>query len=427
MLTPATRRPRAPGALRLAAAALAAALPAGRAAAQAPAAPAPRPAPAAAPAPAVERLTLSPGRAHAMAAGAAVTRVIVADTAVADVMVVSDRDLVFTGRRAGETDVLLWSGGRRRQLRVTVASPSDRPQVVLAVKFAEVRRDALRNIGVSYRYDRRAEGRNRAGSDMLQTFPNYDPQTGREIFPRSAGYFSVLTDLGTRDFLALIDAEEQRGNARILAEPTLMAGNRDSASFLAGGEFPVPAGVTAAAGGQPFITIVFKEFGVRLAFVPELLSDSLVKLHVRPEVSSLDYGNAVTLSGVRIPALRTRRLQSTVDVPQNQSLVISGLLNDERQRVRTGIPGLMQLPVLGALFSSTRWQNNETELLVIVTPTVVDPARPRPQDAVRLRPEPGLPAREVVEPRLADPAAVPPPAPVSRPARPATPAPRPQP
>jgi len=411
-----TRRPAATGAARRAATALPAALAAaaclaGRAAAQAPA---PTAAPAGAAAPAVERVTLAPGRVHSVAVSAAVTRVAVADTAVADVMIISDREVVFTGRRGGETDVLLWSGGQRRLFRVDVASPSDRPQVVLAVKFAEVRRDALRNIGVSYRGRRNGETFNRVGSDATPLVPTIDPQTNTEIVPRALGYFGVLTNLGTSELRAMIDAEEQRGNARILAEPTLMAGNRDSASFLAGGEFPVPAAVTTAAGGAPFITVVFKEFGVRLSFTPELLPDSLVKLRVRPEVSSLDYTNAVVVSGIRIPALRTRRLESTVDVPQNQSLVISGLLNDERQRVRTGIPGLASIPVLGNLFSSTRWQNSETELLVIVTPTVVDPSRPRPQDALRLKPEPGLPAREVVAPRLADPAAVPAAVPASK-------------
>lgn len=422
LMPPSATRPTAALARRAAAALATLACLTGRAVAQAvgPAAPAssagmPNGATAApvAPAPAVEKVALSPGRVYPITLAAPVSRVAVADTAVADVMVVSDRDVVFTGRRAGETDVLLWSGGQRRLYRVAVHPPSDRPQVVLAVKFAEIRRDALRNIGVSYRYDRvRGTDASRAGSDLYNTTPVNGGATSTTL-PRSLGYLSVLTDLGTRDFLALIDAEEQRGAARILAEPTLMAGNRDSAAFLAGGEFPVPAAVTSSAGGQPFITVVFKEFGVRLAFTPELLSDSLVKLRVRPEVSSLDYANAVVLSGIRIPALRTRRLESTVDVPQNQSLVISGLLNDERQRVRTGIPGLVNLPILGALFSSTRWQNSETELVIIVTPTVVDPNRPRVQDALRLKPEPGLPARDVVEPRLANPAAVPPAVPIS--------------
>lgn len=355
----------------------------------------------------VERIQLAPGRVHPLAFGAKVARMAVADTAVADVMVVTDHDVVFSGRRAGETDVLLWVGGQRRLYRVAVAAPADRPQVVLAVKFAEVRRDALRSIGVSYRYNRvRGSNVTRSGTDVYNVDPQRDKSSGRDVLPRTLGYFTLLSDLGTRDFFAILDAEEQRGNARVLAEPTLMAGNRDSASFLAGGEFPIPAAVTTGTNGQPFVTIVFKEFGVRLMFMPEILSDTLVKLHVRPEVSSLDYANAVTLSGISIPALRTRRLESTIDVPRDQSLIISGLLNDEREKVRTGIPGLMRLPVIGSLFSSTSWRRNESELVVIVTPTVVDPSRPRAEDTVRLTPD-ALPAREAIQPRLVTPPARP--------------------
>jgi pilus assembly protein CpaC len=152
------------------------------------------------------------------------------------------------------------------------------------------------------------------------------------------------------------------------------------------------------------VTILYREFGVRLTFSPEVLNDSLVKLRLRPEVSSLDFANSLLLSGFRVPALRTRRMESTVDVRRDRSLVISGLFTDERERVRTGIPLLMDIPILGALFSSTRWQSNETELVMIVTPTVFDPNRPRAQDAIRLQDPPALPAREALEPRLPTPA-----------------------
>jgi pilus assembly protein CpaC len=401
--------------LRPTACAVGAALLAGRAAAQ-PAAPAAARADAA---PAIEHVALAPGRVQPMAFAAPVTRVAVADTSIADAMVVSDRDVVFSGRRLGETDVLVWTGGQRRQYRLAVNSPADRPQVVLAVKIAEVRRDLLRSIGVSFRSQRpTSQNLVRGGTGTFNTDNAVNPTTGQVILPTASGFATLFTDLGTRDLLAVLDAEEQRGNARTLAEPTLMAGNRDSASFLAGGEFPIPAAVTAGPNGQPFITIVFREFGVRLSFTPEVLGDTIVKLAVRPEVSSLDNANGVVLSGIRVPALRTRRLSSTVDVPRDQSLVISGLLSDERERVRTGVPGLASLPVIGALFSSTRWQRSETELLVVVTPTVVTPGRARPQDVLPLLPDPRLPAREALEPRLPGSQGARP-APVPRPTTPA--------
>ncbi len=383
----------------------------------------------------VERVLVSPGRARPLTLGAPVTRVIVADTSIADALVVSDRDVVFSGRKFGETDVLVWSGGRRLHYRTVVAPAADRQQVMLAVKFAEVRRDLLKNIGLSLRA-RRVTGRDATGGGFGSLDPagvgGYLPQSATAasgittIIPSAisgaaTGFGTLVTDFGARGVLAMLDLEEQRGNAHTLAEPTLMAANRDSASFLAGGEFPVPAAVSPGAAGTPYVTIVFKEFGVRLAFTPEILNDTLVKLHVRPEVSSLDYANAVTLSGVKIPALRTRRMESTVDVPRDQSLIISGLMDDEREKVRTGIPGLIDLPILGQLFSSTRWTRSETELLIIVTPVVVDPSRPRPQDVLRFKADSALPAHEVLDRRLAVPPTLPgsPPAPTPAGAQPA--------
>ncbi|HEY0780381.1 MAG TPA: pilus assembly protein N-terminal domain-containing protein [Gemmatirosa sp.] len=386
----------------------------------------------------VERVVVSPGRARPLTLGAPVTRVMVADTSIADAIVVSDRDVVFSGRKFGETDVLVWSGGRRLHYRTVVTPAADRQQIMLAVKFAEVRRDLLKNIGLSLRA-RRVTGRDATGGNIGAFDPagvgGYLPQsttTGgiASVIPSAvsgvaSGFGTLVTDFGARGVLAMLDLEEQRGNAHTLAEPTLMAANRDSASFLAGGEFPVPAAVSPGVAGTPYVTIVFKEFGVRLAFTPEVLNDTLVQLHVRPEVSSLDYSNAVTLSGVKIPALRTRRMESTIDVPRDQSLIISGLMDDEREKVRTGIPGLINLPILGQLFSSTRWTRSETELLVIVTPVVVDPSRPRAQDVLRFRADTVLPAHEVLDRRLAVPPSLPGSTPTTPTPTPTTPTPTP--
>ena len=131
-----------------------------------------------------------------------------------------------------------------------------------------------------------------------------------------------------------------------------MTANRQEGNFLAGGEIPVPI-AQPGQGGATFVTITYREFGIRLRFVPEILSDSLITLAVRPEVSTLDYTNAVIIAGFRVPALRTRRVETTVDVRPNESLIISGLMSEDRERVRNGIPLLMDIPILGALFSST--------------------------------------------------------------------------
>jgi pilus assembly protein CpaC len=325
---------------------------------------------------------------------------------------------VINGKAIGETDVLVFGANNtRRHYRVVVGTPADRPQVILGVKLAEIRRDNLTQAGLSGLY----RGENaRAGTGLFNSDTPFN-ENGSITLPSNTRFLTVLTDLGTRDLLAFIEAETQRGRARLLAEPNLMVANRDTATFLAGGEFPVPI-AQPGAGGVVQVVIQFREFGVRLNFSPEILNDSLVKLRVRPEVSSLDFTNAVTLAGFRIPALRTRRVESTVDVRRDRSLIISGLFNEEREQVRTGIPLLMDIPVLGALFSSTRWQRNETELVVIVTPVVIDPNRPRAQDTPPVQPPPALPAREALEPRL--PASADQPQPQTRP-QPAAPARRP--
>ena len=130
------------------------------------------------------------------------------------------------------------------------------------------------------------------------------------------------------------------------------------------------------------------------------MSDSLIKLQVTPEVSSLDFTNAVLLQGFRIPALRTRRIESTVDVRRNTSLVLSGLFSHEDERVKTGVPFLKDIPILGQLFSSTRFQRNESELIVVVTPVIVDPLRPRAEDVMRFQPDTTKPGLDALQRRL---------------------------
>lgn len=352
----------------------------------------------------VSRVDLPIGRSFPVNTPANVTRISVANPEVADAVAVGERDVVINARTGGETDIIIWSAdAQRRHYRVMVRPAGDRQQILLSVKFAEVRRDLLTQIGLGGAA-RDQQGRVRGGAGIFNTGP---ANTGGALPPippttgfGPTGYLTILTNFGTNSLLGFLEAQEQTGNSRTLAEPSIMAANKEEAAFLAGGEIPIPVAATGTAGAIQ-VTIAWKEFGVRLNFLGEIVNDSLLKLKVRPEVSSLDYANAITLQGFRIPALRTRRLESTMDVRRNQSLVISGLFNDERERVRVGIPYLSQIPILGALFGSTRWQRNETELLVVVTPMVIDPNRPRPADVVPLRPEDrGPPAREAIDPRL---------------------------
>ena len=347
--------------------------------------------------PAVTRVDLPIGRSFPIETTVPITRVSVANPDVADVVVIDARSVVVNARASGETDVILWGTGvPRRHFRIMVHSPSDRMQIVLGIKMAEVRRDALREIGVSGLY---RDQHTRVGTGIFRTDDVFNPEDNTITIPTTAKFLTVLTDFDTDKLLAFIDLEETRGRARLLAEPNLMAANKEEATFLAGGEIPVPIAQPNATGATN-VTIQFREFGIRLRFVAEIVSDSLIKLSVRPEVSSLDYANAIILSGFRIPAFRTRRVESTIDVRRNESLVISGLFNNEEERSRTGVPVLMNIPIIGQLFSSTRWQKNESELLVVVTPVVVDPMRPRARDVMRFAPDTTLPAIDALRKRL---------------------------
>lgn len=358
------------------------------------------------PADSIIRIDLSVGRSYPLTTDNPITRVSVASPEIADAVVVAERELVINAKGNGETDILLWvTNEPRRHYRVAVHGASDRKSVLLSVRIAEVRKDVADALGISGLY---RNGNVRAGAGVFNTDQPIDKTTGDIVLPTTSQFATLLTDFGTKNFLSFIQAQSVKGNARLLAEPNLLTGNRDTASFLSGGEFPVPIAQPGSAGSAPTITIQFREFGVRLNFIPEIVSDSLIKLSVRPEVSSLDFSNAVDISGFRIPALRTRRIGTTVDVRRDQSLIISGMFDDEREQTRTGIPFLMDIPILGALFGNSTWTSNQTELLILVTPTIVNPMSPPMSSLLPIVRDTTLPAREAIEKRL-------PPPPVKKP------------
>jgi len=343
-------------------------------------------------------LVLVKGRSYPIAGLGAVSKVTVADPEIADVVVVSEQDVVINALKVGETDLLVWSATEpRRHFRLTVRNSAEQRQVLLSVKFAEIRKNALRDIGTSFLLRNSSEGA-RLGTGA---YSSADPQQtdGRTSVPSPTSFLTVLNSFNSRTLLGFLDAQEQLGNARLLAEPNLMASNGQSASFLAGGEVPVPMVQAGMAGGQAPVTISYREYGIRLTFTPEVLSDSLVKIKVEPEVSSLDYNNSVLLSGFRVPALRTRRVESTVDVLTDRSLIISGMFNEERSQVRTGPPFLANIHILKQLFASQQWQNNQSELIVVVTPVIMDPNKPRAADLLTLSPDSVPPARDILQRR----------------------------
>src|SRR5207244_504943 len=169
----------------------------------------------------------------------------------------------------------------------------------------------------------------------------------------------------------IINALEQKGVARSLAEPNLVALSGDTASFLAGGEYPIPV-----PGSLGTVTIDYKRYGVSLAFTPTVLSDGLINLKIEPEVSQLDTSHPVQVAGISVPPLIVRRASTTVELRDGQSFVIGGLLQSNGRNAISQLPWLGDVPVIGALFRSAQYQKDETDLAIIVTPRLVRPARP---------------------------------------------------
>ncbi|MCK1658460.1 type II and III secretion system protein family protein [Bradyrhizobium sp. 151] len=318
---------------------------------------------------------------------------------------------------------------------MSVAAPQ---QVMLEVRFLEVSREAGRNLGVNL-YAANANGTNVGNTGLGSTAAvgrtpiggvnglTRVPTTGNtsvlnpsstSVGANPAGSLPILGTLGTLAGTAggiapapfgslltsiirtssggsvdlLISALETKGLARRLAEPNLTTLSGDAARFLAGGEFPVPI-PTQTQNGFPTITIDYKKFGVELAFVPTVLSRGVINLRVEPSVSELDFANAVTIQGTTVPALTRRDARTTVELRDGQSFAIAGLLQTRNRQDVSQLPWIGSVPVIGTLFSSKSYQQEETDLVIIVTPRLVAPAAPGQQLASPL--DSRLPANDV--------------------------------
>jgi pilus assembly protein CpaC len=270
---------------------------------------------------------------------------------------------------------------------VNAMSVAPSQQVLLKVRFIEASRDAGRQLGVNWFGSNSSgtRGVNTGTGGLVNNTPtNATPgtipliQTAGTLAGTSTAPFGVVLGQlasGGTNIDILVTALETQGLIRRLAEPNLMALSGDTAQFLAGGEFPVPIAATSA-NGIVTPTIEFKPFGVRLSFTPTVLSHGLINLRIAPEVSELDFANAVTISGTTIPSLVKRDAITTVELRDGQSFAIAGLLQANDLRNRSQIPWIGSVPVLGALFSSMSYQKHETDLMIIVTPHLVQPAAP---------------------------------------------------
>ena len=359
-------------------------------------------------------VTMSAGASALLVYDAPVARFSIGELTVADANVVSPKEVLVTGKKLGTTSLLVWDNAgavRVYSVEVTADAPAlerylrglfprdsiavaassntvtltgrvrspavDRQavdiakatgavvidqlqsppgrQVLLQVEFAEVNRDAVKQM-----------------SSILQAvnpdrFAHVVSDSGETV---SDGLMKLFLADQNAAFAAAIRALRSSGDFKSLAEPNLLTLPGQEASFLAGGEFPYPSVQSGAQNGA--VTIVFKEFGIRLRFTPTLTEGGSIRLHVAPEVSSLDFANAITLSGFQIPSLLTRRAETDVELRDGQHLAIAGLLDNTMLKNVTKIPLLGDIPILGTFFRTTDSQQRRTELLVVVTPRLVE-------------------------------------------------------
>ncbi len=279
-------------------------------------------------------------------------------------------------KRAG----LIAEAYSRNVVNVLTFGPVGAQEIQLSVKFAEVDRTAL----LQYGFNLFSTGAtNTIGTTTTGQFGAFGPQQITDVIPRQPN--STFTTQQTINdvmnvFLfrpdihlgTVIRALQQKNLLEILAEPNLIAVNGKEASFLAGGEFPFP--VVQPGQGLVSVTIQFKEFGVKLKFTPVIMPNGNIHLHVQPEVSTLDFANALTISGFVIPALSTRRADTEFEMQDGQSFVIAGLMDNRVTDLTTKIPGLGDLPILGNFFKSKSRQKNNSELMVLVTAKRISPS-----------------------------------------------------
>jgi len=367
-------------------------------------------------------LSLAVGKSVVLDLARPVTRIVVGAGGFAEAQAVSPTQILLNGKLPGETSLIIWdqTGGRqffnvtvrqssfasndtleglRRELRaelpgqnvrvsqdngiiflrgtvsnlnssdraekiagtagkfvnlLNVNVPAPEPQILLKVKFASVDRNRLKQLGINFAVN----------------------GLGNTIGSIGTGQFASGNISATYPGIGLgasIQALETRGLAEVLAEPNVLAKNGHQASFLAGGEYPYPVAQSSAAGGASPITIQYKQFGVLLAFIPTITNRGTIRLQVAPEVSALDYGNAVNIGGATVPALTIRRVKTEVELAEGQTFIIGGLMDNRETENFEKIPFIGDIPVLGKFFQSMQRQRTNTELIVTVTPELVNP------------------------------------------------------
>ncbi|HEK1687554.1 TPA: type II and III secretion system protein family protein [Pseudomonas putida] len=318
----------------------------------------------------------------------AISRVAVGEPKVADVQASGDRAVLLTAVGPGNTTLMLWTAcapaPHRAMLFVKGRASADMAegsllpsqdaqlpsQVQADIRFVEVRRSKYKEAGARLFF----KGSNNSLIGSPGTVPNTAVTPGsvpitRPAIPLDDNVFNIVWGGGSSKFLAAINALENSGFAYTLARPSLTVLSGLTASFLAGGEIPVPV----PSSGSDNVSIEYKEFGVRLALTPTVVSRDRITLKVAPEVSELDYNNAVNIAGTLVPGLSVRRTDTSISLADGESFIISGLVSNNTRSSVDKLPGLGNLPILGAFFRQSALVREETELLMIVTPHLVQP------------------------------------------------------
>ncbi|MCS3469842.1 pilus assembly protein CpaC [Pseudomonas sp. JUb42] len=314
----------------------------------------------------------------------AITRLAIGDPKIADVVAAGDRNVLLTGVGPGATTLMVWTdcspsprqsmvfvrGKATRDITQAADDPSLPSQVQTDIRFVEVSRTKLKEASTSIF--------GRGSNNFLFGSPGTVPGTtvtpgtvGKTLsnIPLNNESFNIIWGGGSSKVLGMLNAMEGSGFAYTLARPSLVALSGQSASFLAGGEFPVP--VPNGTGDQ--ITIQYKEYGVRLTLTPTVVGHGRILLKVAPEVSELDFTAGIVLAGTSVPALNIRRTDTSIALADGESFVISGLINTRNTAQINKFPGLGDIPILGAMFRNSQVNNDERELLMIVTPHLVQP------------------------------------------------------
>lgn len=318
------------------------------------------------------KLEVTVGQSMTHKLGNTVKTVSIADSDVADVIVAGPREVLINGKSIGLTTLVIWDQNNMSNVfDVVVRGPFSDQKIELRVKVAEINRTRAFELGFDFLYATEHNGDQYLGGTFGGSVS--EPTVPLSIFdgiptPDAQGIFRWIS--GSSEFQTMINAAVSNGVLHVLSEPTVIAASGEKAEFLSGGEIPVPIASAGAQGGST-VTIEWKEFGTKVVFIPTIVDSNVINLHVAPEVSSLDYSNGVEISGFTIPSLRTRRAETTVELRDQETLVIGGLITEETIKVRTRIPLLGHIPLLGYLFSDIENRTTESELVIVVTPHLV--------------------------------------------------------